>query len=64
MEHENSKEIAQWERMRFSTAALINIHLSSGKKISPDKLIKFDWDKQKPKQFLTAEQFEALVLKK
>jgi hypothetical protein len=64
MEHENNKEIAKWERMRFSTTALINIQLTSGKKINPEKLIKFDWDKKKPKQYLTADQFEALVLKK
>jgi len=36
----------EWERMRLQTTALINIHLKKGKKIKPEKLFSFDWDKE------------------
>lgn len=43
-ELENSRERSKWERTRWSTTVLLNIHLSKGKKIKPKELIKFDWD--------------------
>lgn len=54
-------ERAKWERMRFSTTALINIQLAQGKKIDPQKLIKFPWDQQQKKKTLSVEEFEALI---
>lgn len=41
----NYNERQEWERMRLQTAALLNIHLK--RKISPERLFRFEWDKGK-----------------
>lgn len=54
-EMENYRQRAEWERCRWSTCLLINIHVEKGKKIKPNELIEFDWDKK-----ITTEDAEAL----
>ena len=44
IENENRKE---WIRIRWSTCCLVNIKLPRGKQITPQKLIHFDWEKDK-----------------
>ena len=59
-ESENFKDRAAWERMRFSTTALINIQLEKKDKIRPEQLCKFEWDSEKAKPApMTDEQFIA-----
>ena len=36
-----------WERMRLLAAITIQPHLAKGKKITPEKLLPFPWDKKK-----------------
>jgi len=43
-------ERQKWERMRFQTVALINSQRKRSEQISPQKLIKFDWDKIKSQE--------------
>jgi hypothetical protein len=45
-ELENLREKNNWERTRWSTCILLNIHLGKGKRIKPTDLVKFDWDKK------------------
>ena len=55
---ENIRERGEWERVRWSTTLLLNIHLGKGKSIKPKDLITFDWDKSTQK-----EDFEKLKAK-
>lgn len=57
-ELENIRERGEWERVRWSTTLLLNIHLGKGKSIKPKDLITFDWDKSTQK-----EDFEKLKAK-
>ena len=41
------KERNNWERTRWSTCLLLNIHLPKNKSIKPTDLIQFDWEKKK-----------------
>jgi len=43
------KERNNWERTRWSTCLLLNIHLPKNKSIKPTDLIQFDWEKKKKK---------------
>jgi hypothetical protein len=52
---------AAWERMRFSTTAIINVWLDRKSKIEPHKLIKFPWDAQLPKNVLSTDDFEEII---
>jgi hypothetical protein len=45
-ELENIREKSEWERVRWSTTLLLNIHLGKGKSIKPIDLIEFEWDKK------------------
>ncbi len=36
-----------WERMRLMASITIQPHLAKGKKITPEKLLRFPWDKKK-----------------
>lgn len=48
-ELENIRERGKWERTRWSTALLLNVHVKKGKTIKPTDLIEFDWDKSNKK---------------
>ena len=48
-ELENIRQRAEWERCRWQTAMLLNVHTKKGKTIKPTDLIEFDWDKKKKK---------------
>ena len=53
-----------WERMRLLASITIQPHLAKGKKITPEKLLPFPWDKKKTRkrgksQELTIEQQRA-----
>ena len=43
---ENMRQRSDWERTRWSTCLLLNIHLAKGKSIKPTDLIKFEWEKE------------------
>lgn len=40
----NLKERQEWERCRWQTSLLLNVHTAKGKTIKPTDLIKFDWE--------------------
>lgn len=48
-ELENIRERGHWERTRWSTTLLLNVHTAKGKTIKPNDLIEFDWDKSNKK---------------
>ena len=45
-ELEQLKDRASWERTRWQTCYLLNIHLARGKQIKLKDLVEFDWDKK------------------
>ena len=45
-ELENIRQRSDWERTRWSTCLLLNIHIAKGKSIKPTDLIKFDWENE------------------
>lgn len=58
---EESREQRQWERTRWQTAALLNVHAKKGKQVKPTDLIKFPWERKneiKPKKLNKAELHE------
>jgi len=44
-ELENMREKQHWERTRWSTCLLLNIHLGKGKRLKPKDLMTFDWER-------------------
>ena len=46
VENYNNSEKSKWFRTRWMTTHLLNIHLGRSNKISPQKLLKFDWEEQ------------------
>ena len=44
-ELENMRQRSDWERTRWSTCLLLNIQIQKGKRIKPQDLILFDWEK-------------------
>lgn len=46
----------EWQRMRLLAAIVIQPHLAKGKKITPEKLLPFPWDKKKTKKRSAKEQ--------
>ena len=36
----------EWVRTRWSTCCLINMQLPKGKQLSPQKLLRFNWEKK------------------
>ena len=48
-ELENMREKQDWQRTRWSTCLLLNIHLPKNKRIKPTDLIEFEWDKKDKK---------------
>ena len=62
IEHEYEKEKQQWERIRWQTWVLMQPHVKSGTMNSPDKLIRFEWDKKDLRIELTDR--EKYILKK
>jgi len=45
-ELENLRQRVHWERTRWSTCLLLNVHVQKGKRIKPQDLILFDWEKK------------------
>ena len=43
------REKQDWQRTRWSTCLLLNIHLPKNKRIKPTDLIEFEWDKKDKK---------------
>ncbi len=37
----------EWQRMRLLATIVIQPHLAKGKKVTPEKLLPFPWDKKK-----------------
>ena len=62
IEHEYEKEKQQWERIRWQTWVLMQPHVKSGTMNSPDKFIRFEWDKKDLRIELTDR--EKYILKK
>ena len=48
-ELENMRQRTAWERTRWSTCLLLNIHLGRGKSIKPTDLVQFEWEKDEKK---------------
>ena len=46
---ENMRQRSDWERTRWSTCLLLNIHLPKGKSVKPIDLIQFEWEEGKKK---------------
>ena len=63
-ELENIRERSEWERVRWSTTLLLNIHLGKGKSIKPKDLISFDWDKTTEKDDFEKLKAKAEFIKK
>jgi hypothetical protein len=42
----NLKEKQDWERCRWQTTMLLNVHTQKGRTIKPTELIEFEWDKE------------------
>jgi hypothetical protein len=50
--YNNQFEIEQqfeWERARWQTTLLLNVHTAKGKSIKPKDLIEFPWENDNPK---------------
>lgn len=41
------QERLEWERLRWQTAYLLNVHMKKGKTLKATDLISFPWEKQK-----------------
>ena len=39
----------EWERARWQTTLLLNVHTAKGKSIKPKDLIEFHWENDNPK---------------
>lgn len=39
----------RWNRMRMLGTIMLQPHVSKGRKITPEKLLRFPWDDEKPK---------------
>lgn len=50
-----NEEKKDWEKLRWQTCLLINVHLPKNKQISLQKLIQFEWEKNE-KDFATYEE--------
>tara|TARA_R100000655_G_scaffold17342_1_gene37094 strand:+ start:390 stop:665 length:276 start_codon:yes stop_codon:yes gene_type:complete len=40
------KDKAHWERTRWMTCYLLNVHMPKGKQLKLKDLVQFDWDKE------------------
>tara|TARA_R100001509_G_scaffold140040_2_gene94705 strand:- start:3619 stop:3915 length:297 start_codon:yes stop_codon:yes gene_type:complete len=45
----NLKQRQEWERTRWQTWLLLNVHVDSGKRLKITDLIEFDWEKENKK---------------
>jgi hypothetical protein len=43
------KQQFEWERVRWQTTLLLNVHTAKGKSIKPKDLIEFPWETDNPK---------------
>tara|TARA_R110001632_G_scaffold223278_1_gene354935 strand:+ start:988 stop:1254 length:267 start_codon:yes stop_codon:yes gene_type:complete len=41
------QERSNWERTRWQTALLLNVHTKKGQKIKPRDLVVFEWEKKR-----------------
>jgi hypothetical protein len=48
-EGEELKERSDWERTRWQTALLLNVHVKKGSRITPKDLAVFPWEKEQEK---------------
>ena len=48
-EMEQLRERNEWDRCRWQTAYLVNIHLPKGKGVKLTDLVKFDWEQKDAK---------------
>jgi hypothetical protein len=42
--HFEQQEQTQWERIRWQTTLLLNVHTAKGKSLKPKDLIEFPWE--------------------
>jgi hypothetical protein len=50
--HNNYQEAIEqqaWERLRWQTTLLLNVHTAKGKSLKPTDLVEFPWEVVKPK---------------
>lgn len=47
---QREREQQAWERTRWQTAALLNVHAKKGKQLKPTDLVKFPWEEKKRKK--------------
>tara|TARA_R110000787_G_scaffold246497_1_gene352249 strand:+ start:522 stop:797 length:276 start_codon:yes stop_codon:yes gene_type:complete len=65
--NEELQERSNWERTRWQTALLLNVHTKKGSKITPRDLALFPWekkDKKAKKDNKGWDMFKALAVKK
>ena len=66
-ESEEMLERSNWERTRWQTSLLLNVHTKKGSKISPKDLALFPWEKRRKKAKKDNkgwDMFKALAVKK
>jgi hypothetical protein len=49
-EHLDNIERSSWERTRWQTAILLNVHVKKGSKVKPRDLAIFPWEEQEIKE--------------
>tara|TARA_R100001440_G_scaffold171_2_gene518 strand:- start:8126 stop:8419 length:294 start_codon:yes stop_codon:yes gene_type:complete len=59
----NLKERQDWERTRWQTWLLLNVHVPSGKRLKITDLIKFDWEVEKEKENKVAKDYAEYIKK-
>lgn len=57
-EHLEERQRDEWERMRFSTTHLLNIHLDKKNKITATELLPLPWDSESPQTGAKAMTYE------
>ena len=60
----NLSEKQNWERCRWQTCLLLNVHTEKGKSLKPTDLIKFDWDVQRTQEEKRTDKDYAEYIKK
>ena len=63
-ELENLRERNKWERARWSTCLLLNIHIGKNKKLKPTDLFEFEWEKENKKTEIKKLKNRAEYIKK
>lgn len=54
----------EWERIRWQTTLLLNVHTDKGKTLKATDLIEFNWDKKESKKEIKTNKAYAEYIKK